>query len=216
MRNATLPRTTARDEQSPTVETAVVVVGAFLVQFPLSLLGLWGLFVLQPAFLLAPWTIVTSVYAHASVGHLVGNLVGLAVFGWLVERTTTRLRFHAFFVAAGALAGLSEVTLGSVLSLSPRAVLGASGAIFALMGYAIIGNRLAGWALEAVEAATDAEWAGTAVLILVAALLAVVLSGPGSAVVAHATGLAIGLFAGRLRLLHVTRSDGDSASMPAD
>lgn len=202
--DALLPRTTARGGRTPTGETALVLIGVFLIQFPLSVLGLAGLFVLQPVFVFAPWTLVTSVYAHAGVGHLLGNVVGLVIFGALVERVTTRVRFHAFFLLTGALAGIAEVTLGSVLALSPRAVLGASGAVFALMGYTITGNRLADWTLETISVLTDAEWVGTVVLTLLAAVLAVVLSGPGTAVVAHGVGLLCGLLAGRLRLLHVT------------
>jgi len=202
---AILPRTTAAGERSPTAETAVLACAFFLVQYPLSLLGFVGLFALSPAVLVEPWTLVTSVYAHGGPGHLLANLLGLVLLGAVVERVTTRLRFHAFFVSTGALAGLAEVVLGSLLTLTPRGVLGASGAVFALMGYAIAGNGLADRLLDAVDRATTARWAVTAVLVGVAAVLAVLLSGPGSAVVSHATGLALGLFAGRLRLLHVTR-----------
>ena len=216
-RERVLPRTTAAGERSPTAETALLACAFFpvqyplslvqyplsLVQYPLSLVGLVGLFALSPAVLVEPWTLVTSVYAHGGPGHLLANLLGLVLLGAVVERVTTRLRFHALFVSTGALAGLAEVVPGSLSTLAPRGVLGASGAVFALMGYAIAGNGLADRLLDAVDRATTARWAVTAVLVVAAVVLAVLLSGPGSALVSHATGLALGLFAGRLRLLHV-------------
>ena len=121
-----VPRTTARGERRPTVVTALVAVGLFLVQYPLSILGLvgLGLFALDPTFLREPWTLLTSVYAHASPGHLLANLVGLVLCGGLVERVSSRARFHAFVVLTGALSGVAEVTLGSLVALDARAVVG--------------------------------------------------------------------------------------------
>jgi membrane associated rhomboid family serine protease len=198
-----VPRTTARNERSPTVETLCVVLAVFAVQFPLSLLGLTGLFALSPAFPAAPWTLVTSVYSHAGPGHLLSNAAVLAVVGLLVERVTTRFRFHLYFVATGALAGLVEVVVSSVTG--PTAVLGASGAVFALLGYGIAANAIADRVLALVDRTTDRRWASTAVLVAVALVLAAVMSGPNSAFVAHATGLFLGLVAGAVRLLHVDR-----------
>ncbi|MEZ3114741.1 rhomboid family intramembrane serine protease [Halobaculum sp. MBLA0147] len=202
-----VPRTTARGGRSPTVETVAVVVAVFLLQVPLTALGLLGLFVLDPAFVVKPWTLLTATYAHAGPGHLVGNLVPLLLFGFAVERVTTRWRYHAFFVVTGALAGLAEVVLGGLVSLSATGVLGASGAVFALMGYAVTGNDAAGWALEALDSVTDSEWAVTTVLVALAVVVAVALSGPGSALIAHLVGFLLGLGAGRLRLLHVDRRE---------
>lgn len=200
-----LPQTTARGERSPTVETVIVVFAVFLVQIPLGLLGLVGVLVLDPAVFLKPWALVTGTYAHAGPGHLLGNLVPLLLFGFVVERVTTRWRYHAFFLTTGALAGLSEVFLGSVLTFAPRGVIGASGAVFALMGYAVAGNEVADYLLSLVGSATDSEWVVTAAVVVGATVVAVLLSGPGSALIAHLTGLLLGLGAGRLRLLHVTK-----------
>lgn len=192
---------TTRGEPSPTVETLAVLGGVFLLQFPLGLAGFVGVFALTPAFPAAPWTLVTSVYSHAGPLHLLGNAVVLAVVGPLVERVTSRLRYHLFFVTTGAVAGLAQITFVPVVGT--RSVLGASGAIFALAGYLVTGNVVATRALGALDRATDAEWASTAVLLAVSVLLAVALSGPNSAVVGHFTGLFVGLATGRARLLHV-------------
>lgn len=198
-----VPRTTALGERSPTVETALVAVGVFLIQVPLSLLGLVGLFALGPGVLDEPWTLLTSVYAHGGPGHLLGNLLGLALFGGIVERVSSRVRFHAFVVATGALSGVAEVTLGSLVALDPRAVVGASGAVFALCGYAIAGNGLADRLLRALDRVTATRGTVTVGLVGLAVVVAVVTAGPRTAVVGHAAGLSIGLLAGRRRVLHV-------------
>lgn len=198
---ATIPRTTARGERSPTVETLFVLGAVFLVQFPLSLVGLTGLFALSPAVVVAPWTLVTATYSHAGLGHLLGNALLLLVVGLLVERVTTRLRYHAFFVTSGAVAGLSQVAVGPLTGTA--GVLGASGAVFALLGYAIAGNVVADRVLTAVDRLSDSRWATTVLLLAVALVLAVALSGPNSAVVAHVVGLLVGLASGQARLLHV-------------
>jgi membrane associated rhomboid family serine protease len=200
-----VPRTTALGERSPTVETAVLVGCVSLLQYPLALLGVVGALALDPGFLREPWTLLTSVYAHAGPGHLLGNLLGLALFGGLVERVSSRARFHAFVVLTGALSGVAEVTLGSLVALAPRAVVGASGAVFALLGYAITGNGLADRLLRALTRATAHRGAVTVALVAVAVVVAVVTGGPRTAVVGHAAGLSIGLLAGRRRLLHVRR-----------
>lgn len=121
-----VPRTTARGERSPTVETALVAVELFLVQYPLSILGPvgLGLFALDPTFLREPWTLRTSVYAHAGLGHLLGNLVGLVLCGGLVKRVSSRARVHAFVILTGALSGVAEVTLGTIVALDAMAVVG--------------------------------------------------------------------------------------------
>lgn len=200
---ATIPRTTVRGERSPTVETLVVLGAVFLVQVPLSLVGLTGLFALSPAVVAAPWTLVTATYSHAGPGHLLGNAVLLAVVGMLVERVTTRLRFHAFFVASGATAGLGQVAAGPLTGTA--GVLGASGAVFALLGYAMTGNVVADRVLDTVDRLADSRWATTGLLLVVVLVLAVALSGPNTALVAHAVGLLVGLASGQLRLLHVGR-----------
>ncbi len=148
---------------------------------------------------------------HGPQSAVDGVQPALILFGALVERTTTRLRFHTFFILTGALAGVAEITLGSLLAFSPRAVLGASGAVFALFGYLITSNAIADTLIDTIDRVTDISWAVTAVLIIVAAVMAILLSGPGTALVGHAAGLAIGLVAGRMRLLRIDNSSSTSA-----
>ena len=147
---------------------------------------------LSTAVLSAPWTLVTSVYAHASVVHLLSNAVVVALAGTPVALVTTRLRFHAFFLATGALAGLAAVLLGA------SAVVGASGAAFALVGYVLAANPVAGLAGRIFG---GSSWLVVGVVTVVALGLALVFSAPGSTLVGHAAGAALGLLAGLNGLL---------------
>ncbi|GAB3019464.1 rhomboid family intramembrane serine protease [Natronobiforma cellulositropha] len=189
---------TSDSSASPILETLVVFVLVFVAQFLTELVGLMGmLFVLAPPVTTNPWTVVTSVYAHGGVGHLLSNSVALVVFGWPIARATTRLRFHTFFVVTGALAGLSQILLTEAVGTATP-VLGASGAVFALFGYLLTGNRLT----ETVASRlTVHPWVTLIVFVVLAGLVTVATGRPGVALIAHFTGFLLGLVAGRARLL---------------
>lgn len=162
-----------------------------------SFVGLVGLFALAPPVLLPPWTLVTSVYAHAGPAHLLSNAVVVALAGSLVALSTTRLRFHLFFVVTGMLSGLAHVWITGLFGPS-SGVLGASGAAFALVGYVISANPVSTSVLDRLRLPPR-------VLVVIAAVVAVGLtllfSAPGSALIAHLTGASLGLLAGRVQLL---------------
>lgn len=184
--------------RSPTLTLVAVFAVVYAVQVVLGLVTApLGLFALAPPVENRPWTIVTSVYAHGSVAHLVANSVMLLVVGLYLERQTSRLRFHAFFLATGVIAGLAQVWVNGVLG-QQVAVLGASGAIFGLMGYVLAGNRVTDSVLDSVPLSPQAQLAVFAVL---AAAVTLATAGRGVALVAHFTGLLVGLLAGRAHLL---------------
>ena len=185
--------------RSPTLETLGVFGVVFVLQFLTGLVGLVGFFVLAPPVTANPWTIVTSVYAHASVGHLVANAVALLIAGLLVERRTTWLQFHLFFLSVGALAGVSQVVLTGVIG-TPTAVLGASGAVFGLFGYLLAGNTVTASLFDRIELSPRAQFA---VFALAALVVTIATGQPGVALVAHFVGLFLGLLAGAGRLLDV-------------
>ena len=201
---------------SPIVELLIVFVVVFAAQQLTAIIGIGvmaGLFVLAPPLTTNPWTIVTSVYAHGGIGHLVSNSLALIVFGWPVARATTRLRFHTFFLVTGVIAGISQIVLSGVFEGMPLVggwveqapVLGASGAVFALLGYLIASNRLSAGLASFIDVP---QW--FAVLVFVGLAIAVTLAtgGPGIALFAHFTGFLVGLLSGRLRVLHVGGSGG--------
>jgi len=185
----------------PTLQTLAVIGVVFLVQQVTGLLGglQYVLFVLDATVAARPWTAVTHVYAHANTGHLLANVLGLALAGPLVARRTSTLRFHAFFVATGVLAGLAEVFLGSLVG-PPSGVVGASGAIFGLFGYLLTGNPVAAGLLDRLNLSRRAQ---LALFVAVAVLVTLATASPRAALIGHAVGLGLGLAAGRSRVLDV-------------
>jgi hypothetical protein len=89
------------------------------------------------------WVSLTSIFIHASPEHLVLNIIALYFFGKVVEQQLGRKKFLiAFFlssifadlfVIASTLLGFSSITVPTI---------GASAAIFGLMGVAMIVNPL--------------------------------------------------------------------------
>jgi membrane associated rhomboid family serine protease len=176
----------------------ILCLTVFAAQSVLSLLGV-GLtaFTLSSSFLTRPWTLVLATYAHAGAAHLLVNLLALLVIGLIVERGSSLIRFHLFFIITGALAGIAEIVIADI-STGGTAVLGASGAVFGLIGYALTGNRVSGALRARVQVGRSLT---VGFYIIVATLLTFATVGPGIALVAHFTGLLIGLFAGRYALL---------------
>ena len=180
------------------IETLALLVVVFALQLMAPLTGLGAsAFALALPLAVNPWTVVTSVYAHAGVDHLVANAVALAVVGLLVARRTSRARFHGFFLATGSLSGVATVLVGSALGGS-TAVLGASGAILGLVGYLLAGNLATETLLGRVTLSRRA-WAAVVAVLALGVVLAT--GGPGVALTAHVVGFLLGLGAGRLHLL---------------
>lgn len=75
--------------------------------------------------------VFTSMFMHGSWVHLLGNMLFLHVFGTMTEARMGRARFTLFYVCCGylALLGYALADTGS-----PQSVVGASGAISAVLG----------------------------------------------------------------------------------
>jgi membrane associated rhomboid family serine protease len=197
----------ATRRRSPTLTTLLVLLAVFGVQLVLGVVSpgaAAGVFALTGPLDVAPWTLVTSVYAHAGPGHLVANALALLLVGFVVERRTTPTRFHAFFLGTGVVAGAAEVLVASLLGplvpwIRPNvAVMGASGAIFGLLGYLLAGN----WLTDRIAGRIAVPvWAQLVVVVLAAAAITVITGGARVALIAHFTGLSTGLLAGRAHLL---------------
>ncbi|WP_129114884.1 rhomboid family intramembrane serine protease [Halegenticoccus tardaugens] len=115
--------------------------------FVLPLLGvgfrtpLWSsLFVLEPQNVAYVWTWVTSVFAHGGFTHIAVNSITLYFFGPVVERQLGSKRFTALFVGSGIVAGLAQIGTNLAMGGPAAGVLGASGAIMAIMGVLTVLN----------------------------------------------------------------------------
>ncbi len=81
------------------------------------------------------FNLVTSLFLHASLWHLIGNGLFLLIFGVPAERALGSWRLLALFVVGGALANLAA----ALLIVEPgRILIGASGGISALIGAYLI------------------------------------------------------------------------------
>jgi membrane associated rhomboid family serine protease len=79
------------------------------------------------------WTWIISVFSHGGVTHLLFNGIALYFFGPIVERQVGSKKFTLLFLGSGIIAGLGQVGV-ALLTGEQVAVLGASGAIMAIMG----------------------------------------------------------------------------------
>jgi membrane associated rhomboid family serine protease len=76
-------------------------------------------------------SVITCMFLHGGIMHLVGNMFFLWVFGRRVEDACGPIRFLAYYVLAGTTAALITVLTGPN---DPTPGIGASGAIFGVMG----------------------------------------------------------------------------------
>lgn len=74
---------------------------------------------------------VTALFLHADWAHLLGNLVFLLMFGAPAERSMGAGRFLLLFLTGGAMANLTTALL---IASPDRLVIGASGAVSAVIG----------------------------------------------------------------------------------
>ncbi len=89
------------------------------------------LFGLQPAgFLNQPWTIVTSMFIHAGLWHIIANMLTLYFFGTYLSRLVGDNKLLIVYFGGGILGSILFILLGPPFSIA----IGASGAVFALGG----------------------------------------------------------------------------------
>jgi membrane associated rhomboid family serine protease len=84
-------------------------------------------------------TIFTSMFLHADLLHIAGNMLFLWIFGNAVEASMGRGRYLLFYLLAGAVAAYSQALLDT-FATGPQ--IGASGAVAGVLGaYAILHPR---------------------------------------------------------------------------
>ena len=88
-----------------------------------------------------PWRMLTSLFVHSprSIFHVLFNMFSLFIFGRVLEPMLGRWRFLALYLISGIGGSLAIVLLGA------GSVIGASGAVFGLMGaFFLFARRLGG------------------------------------------------------------------------
>jgi membrane associated rhomboid family serine protease len=161
------------------------------------------------------WRVASGGFLHAGVMHVLFNGYLLWRLGEMIETVVGRARFAALFALGLAGGGLGVMVLAwatvatpllripllsTVLATSPVSVtVGASGAVFGLMGAAITGMRARGVSPWRTDIGT---------LVLLNLVLTFVI--PGISVGGHVGGLLAGMLGGRLLF---GRDDGAGAGL---
>jgi membrane associated rhomboid family serine protease len=117
---------------TPWVKRLIVAnVGVFFLQMMAdrSMGEVLSLLAFEPrAVLVHPWTLVTYMFLHGSVTHILFNMLGLYFFGPRVEERLGSRRFIILYLVSG-IAG----ALLSMIFARNSVVIGASGAVFGVM-----------------------------------------------------------------------------------
>jgi membrane associated rhomboid family serine protease len=128
------------------------------------------------------WRLVTSGFLHAGLFHLLFNMYALYILGQLLEPAVGKLRFGVIYFVS-LLAG----SFGALLLQPTGLTVGASGAVFGLMGAAIVVMRHRG---------IDAMQSGLGVWLFLN--LAITFTISGISIGGHLGGLAGGVLAALL------------------
>lgn len=105
----------------------------FAAGYALPSLKLW--LALNPAALVSGWVWqpATYLFVHADLSHLLVNMIGLFFFGTQVERSMGSKEFLLFYFTTGILAGLISFAIYAVTGAWYTLLIGASGAVFAIL-----------------------------------------------------------------------------------
>jgi membrane associated rhomboid family serine protease len=131
-----------RGRRFPLVTVLLIVVNTVIFLFELSLgpevEALINSFGMIPARLVSSWTdplvlltLFTAMFLHGGLGHLIGNMLYLWIFGDNIEDRMGHGRFLIFYLFSGVLASLVEVVAAPTAQLP---TVGASGAIAGVLG----------------------------------------------------------------------------------
>jgi membrane associated rhomboid family serine protease len=104
---------------------AIVTIATLVNRDLIYLLGLN-----RASFLDRPWTIISNLFVHAGLWHLIFNMIALYFFGSYVGRLVGESRLLLVYFGGGILGNILYLLLGSPFIPA----VGASGAIFALGG----------------------------------------------------------------------------------
>jgi rhomboid family protein len=201
------------DESRRPVEFPFVTLGIIVVNVIVFILELVGGDDFINAYSMVPaqissgqhlYTIYTSMFMHAGIEHIVGNMVFFWAFGPEVEDAMGHGRYLVFYLLGGTVAALAQV-LGDPTSTVPT--LGASGAIAAVMGAFVVtypGDKIKslliiGWFVKMTwvpAVVLIGLWFATQLFSEAGALAGA--QSDGVAYLAHIGGLAFGALTARL------------------
>jgi membrane associated rhomboid family serine protease len=150
-------RVTGGETPVVTYSMIAICVVVFLLQL-IPGLGVTSALLFAPAYVqpalgapFEPWRMITAIFTHSTASllplHLLLNMYSLFIFGSVLERMLGRGRYLALYLVAGLGGSVAVDLLGDPLG----GTVGASGAIFGLMGaFFIINRHLGGNSIQLV------------------------------------------------------------------
>ena len=99
-----------------------------------------------------PWRLITANYLHGGLLHLLFNCYALATLGPLIEESFGARKFFVIYTVCGVFAFF----LSALFSRAPA--VGASGALFGLMGFGIVYGRFRGGSVGRMVADQLLRW----------------------------------------------------------
>jgi len=119
------------------LDPLLIIIGVNVAIYIISLFTdqLLTTFGLQPAsFLEKPWTLLTHMFLHADLFHIMFNMLALFFFGSYLSRLVGSRNFLIIYFGGGIFGGLLYVLLATLGDYSFVYAIGASSAVFALGG----------------------------------------------------------------------------------
>jgi len=140
---------------------------------------------LNPAFVAArPWTLITHMFVHDDIPHLLVNMIVLFFFGTELERRVGESKFLQIFIISGLVAAIGQMAV-----VPTGSMVGASGALYGVMGcLAVIAPEITVLIYFVIPLSIRA-----AVVLFAVLDFAMMGSGDSIAHMAHITGLLAGL-----------------------
>ncbi|TSB44608.1 rhomboid family intramembrane serine protease [Alkalicoccobacillus porphyridii] len=127
------------------------------------------------------WRLVTPIFLHVSLTHVVFNSFSLVIFGPAIERILGTVKFLTVYLLTGILANIATLFLGEVYYLH----LGASGAIFGVFG--VLAYMI--WARRDLIDRANSQL----VIIIIIIALIMTFVNPGINILAHLFGFIAGM-----------------------
>lgn len=94
----------------------------------------------------AVWQVLTSMFTHIEIWHIAVNMFSLYVLGALLEPMLGRLRYLAVYLVSGLAGSVLVIWVGDPF----RSTVGASGALFGLMGLLVVMALKSGQGLQQI------------------------------------------------------------------
>ncbi len=130
-------------KNSLSLTVQLIIVNLFLYIVGMFLFAIYGEgfltqnIALNPSFILQGgklWTFITSIFMHGGFFHIFANMFSLFFIGGFLERIIGRKRFFWIYIISGLIGGVFFVLFSYLLGDVNVSAVGASGAIFGLLG----------------------------------------------------------------------------------